>query len=73
MDRPPFDRERDGGEQLFPVATDRDLDELEERRLTGVPAHVSVTSARIMVSTLVCISRSKRSGVKGPDAMWLMM
>ncbi len=73
VDAPPLDGERDGREQLLAVATDRDLDELEERRLTDVPAHVSATSARIIVSTLVCISRSKRSGVNGPDAMWLMV
>jgi hypothetical protein len=36
-------------------------------------ASCAVTSARIIVSTFCRMSRSNRSAVNGPDAIWLMM
>jgi hypothetical protein len=56
-------------EQQLAVLTDRQLPDVDERLLSAVVAHASVTSARIMVSTFRCISRSNLSAVYSPDAM----
>ena len=57
-------------------ASDREIDDFEEGR--GAAAHGPVapfgscTSARIITSTLRCISRSNSSAAYAPRAMWLM-
>src|SRR5262249_18525424 len=73
VDRSALDAQRHVRKEVLALARDRHVEKLDERRLAGLLGHASLTSARIIASTLACISRSNRSAVKGPDAMWLMM
>jgi len=60
-------------EQSLLVPADGEAVDFEERRRVRRIGHASVTSARIIVSTLRCISRSNLSAVYSPDAMCVMM
>src|SRR2546422_1929338 len=68
----PADAQRDALEQRLAMPAHRERIDFEQRGRVAF-GHASVISARIIVSTLRCISRSNLSGVYAPDAMCVMV